>query len=65
LIFEGMANKLLAIITSPQGGFSIQSEEICEEKGVPYTRLGLYLNKPVNAGKFIITFSPTGKEGTN
>jgi len=63
LIVEGKTERLLVTITSPQGAFSIESEEISEEKGDPYTRLGLCLANPVKAGTFTIKFSPVEKAG--
>ena len=58
LLLEGKAEKLRVTITSPQGPFSVENEEISEEKGMPYTRLGLRLTNPAKAGKFIITCTP-------
>jgi hypothetical protein len=58
LLIEGKTEKLLVNIISPQGAFTIVSEEISEENGEPYSRLGLRLNNPVKSGKFIIICTP-------
>jgi hypothetical protein len=58
LILEGKNENLQVTVTSPNGGFSIKSEDINEENGIPYTRLGLRLDKPVRSGVFNITFIP-------
>ena len=61
LMVEGKTEKLLVTITSPQGSFSVESEDISEEKGEPYTRLAFRLTNPVEAGKFVMEFSPADK----
>ena len=58
LLLEGRAEQLTATITPPLGAFSIESEEISEEKGAPYTRVGLRLTNPVKAGKLTVTYAP-------
>jgi hypothetical protein len=56
LLIEGKTEKLLVTISSSQGAFTVESEEISEEKGVPYTRIGISIKKPVMAGKISIKY---------
>jgi hypothetical protein len=65
LLIEGKTEKLLVNIISPQGAFTIVSEEISEENGEPYSRLGLRLVNPVKFGKFVVEFVPVERVKTN
>jgi len=56
VILEGKHGRLLASIQAPKGGFTIKSEEIIEEKSIPYTRLGIRLNEPAAQGTVTITY---------
>ncbi len=56
LVFEGDKEKLIATIAQDAEPFSIESEEISEEGGTPYTRLGIRLKSPLKKGKLTITF---------
>ncbi|MGV8090575.1 MAG: hypothetical protein AB2L24_01740 [Mangrovibacterium sp.] len=58
LLIEGEKEKLLLTISSSRGAFTIESEEISEEEGAPYTRIRLRLNDQVNAGKLTMTMVP-------
>jgi hypothetical protein len=49
--------KLLVTFSSPGNKLSIRSEEITEG-GIPYSRIGIYIGKPVNSGQIIITYKP-------
>ncbi|MBB5437987.1 hypothetical protein HDC92_001661 [Pedobacter sp. AK017] len=52
----GKKDKLLVTIES-QDGFEIKSEEL-SEGGLPYTRLAIRLNKPVQEGTISMVFKP-------
>jgi hypothetical protein len=56
LILQGKNEKLLVTITAANCGFSIHDEEISEEKGLPYTRIGIKLNAPQKTGKVTLVF---------
>ena len=59
LEFTGGGERLIARITAPaeSGGFTLASEVI-EENCVPFTRIGLRLNRPLAGGGVAIQFAP-------
>ena len=48
--------KMLVTFYSPGNKLLLKSEEISE--GTPYTRIGIYVSKPVTAGQIIVTYKP-------
>jgi hypothetical protein len=56
IVLEGKNNRLTATIEAPEGGFTIRQEEIAEEGGIPYTRLGILLKEPLRAGSVTVTY---------
>ena len=57
LLLEGKKEKLQVTLSSPGNQLSISQEEIAEG-GSPYVRIRVYLDKPVRAGKIVITYKP-------
>ncbi len=57
LLLEGKKEKLQVTLSSPGNKLSIRQEEI-DEGGRSYVRIGIYLDKPVKAGKIIISYKP-------
>lgn len=50
--------KMLVTFSSPGNKLSIRSEEITEG-GKPYSRIGIYIYKPVISGEIIINYKPS------
>tara|TARA_R110002124_G_scaffold124635_12_gene283717 strand:+ start:1231 stop:3147 length:1917 start_codon:yes stop_codon:yes gene_type:complete len=56
IVLQGKRGKLIANLQVPEGGYSLHSEQIMEENGIPYTRLGIRLKQPHTAGAVTITY---------
>src|SRR5690606_2044738 len=48
--------KIRVRIDSPGNPYTIESEEIAEEGGVPYTRIAIRLKKPVQSAEVSVTY---------
>jgi hypothetical protein len=57
ILLEGKTQKMEVLMTSPGNKLSIREEKI-NEGGTPYTRIGIYIDKPVKEGKIILTYIP-------
>ena len=49
--------KMIVTFSSPGNNLSIRSEEI-SEGGTPYSRIGIFTEKPVNSGHIVVTYKP-------
>ena len=49
--------KMTIAFSSPGNNLSIRSEEITEG-GVPYSRIGIFTEKPVSLGQIVVTYRP-------
>lgn len=58
ILLEGKQGKMQVDILAPPGGVAIVSEEIRENNGVPYTRIGIRLKQPSTSGTLAMTFRP-------
>jgi hypothetical protein len=57
ILLEGKTQKMEVLMMSPGNKLSIREEKI-SEGGTPYTRIGVYIDKPVKEGKIILTYIP-------
>ncbi|MDR2776059.1 MAG: heparinase II/III family protein, partial [Tannerella sp.] len=57
ILLEGKTQKIEVLMTSPGNKLSIREEKI-SEGGTPYTRIGIYIDKPLKEGKIILTYIP-------
>jgi hypothetical protein len=54
-LLEGERGKVEVTIASPGNSLSVRQETV-NEGGKPYTRIGVYIDKPVKEGKIVIRF---------
>ncbi|ANH81682.1 hypothetical protein A8C56_12430 [Niabella ginsenosidivorans] len=57
LLLTREKEKMLVTFSSPGNNLSLRSEEI-SEGGMPYSRIGIYIDKPVKSGQIMITYKP-------
>jgi hypothetical protein len=58
LLLQGTKQKMKIIFTSLGNQLSIKTEEI-SEGGKPYTRIGIYVDKPLASGQIIVNYKPS------
>ncbi len=57
ILLESEKGNMQVTFTAPKNKLAVRSEEITEG-GTPYTRIGIYLEKPAAAGKIVVTYRP-------
>ena len=57
ILLEGKKGKMKVSFESPGNQISLKSE-IISEGGVPYSRIGISLNRPVASGQIVLSYTP-------